>query len=260
MNFFTIITGRFQTPSNVDKNRRLYLNMSTHEKRKLYKCAKFVTQQELIPWPQLFLKNKLKHFEFEDKRKINETLNSKICLFEGDITSLEIDAIVSTTNNQFFGDCGLDKFIQSRAGDLLLEECKTLNGCATGSAKITAGYHLPAKYVIHTVGPKEEKFDLLKNCYKSCLDLARKNNCRTIAFPLISAGIKQYPIEKSARIVLDEIRKYLEVHHDSFDMIIFCMFTVESKVFYIRYLCRYFPVAESDQDVKEDQNVRLYIE
>lgn len=114
--------------------------------------------------------------------KSNNNINSIISVFTGDITTLEIDCIVNAANSTLLGGGGVDGAIHRAAGPLLLKECRTLDGCETGEAKITAGYNLPAKYVIHTVGPKGEKSDLLKDAYENSLKLAIENNCRTIVF------------------------------------------------------------------------------
>ncbi|NLY43542.1 MAG: O-acetyl-ADP-ribose deacetylase [Clostridiaceae bacterium] len=133
----------------------------------------------------------------------------------GDITKCNTDAIVNAANNSLLGGGGVDGAIHKAAGIELLYECKKLNGCETGQAKITKGYKLPAKWVIHTVGPiwKDGNHDedkLLAECYRNSLALAVKNNIRTIAFPSISTGAYRFPVERAARIAVNEIKRFLE--------------------------------------------------
>lgn len=130
----------------------------------------------------------------------------KIQLIQGDITRLDVDAIVNAANPSLLGGGGVDGAIHRAAGQKLLEECKTIGGCPTGEARITGGYNLKAKYVIHTVGPvyrgvAEDRL-LLTRCYENCLDLAVKNHILTIAFPAISCGVYGYPIEEAFEIAL----------------------------------------------------------
>ncbi|KAK6336671.1 hypothetical protein TWF718_009464 [Orbilia javanica] len=146
------------------------------------------------------------------------TFNDQVILVQADMTRLAIDAIVNAANKSLLGGGGIDGAIHSAAGQGLRNECYGLNGCETGDAKITKGYLLPAKHVIHTVGPiywehKDEGRDpasLLKSCYVKSLDIARRNGCKTVAFPCISTGIYGYPGDKAAIIATRTVRAYLE--------------------------------------------------
>ncbi len=137
----------------------------------------------------------------------------KITLFQGDITTLKVDAIVNAANSSLLGGGGVDGAIHRAAGPELLSECRTLNGCPTGEARLTRGYNLPARFVIHTVGPvysgRPSDQHLLQGCYLESLQLAVKTHLATIAFPAISCGVYGYPLEEAAKIAIDTTIRYI---------------------------------------------------
>jgi O-acetyl-ADP-ribose deacetylase (regulator of RNase III) len=142
-------------------------------------------------------------------------LEERISIITGDITKQETDAIVNAANTSLMGGGGVDGAIHRAAGKQLLEECRTLNGCETGGAKITKGYNLRTKFVIHTAGPvwnggKHNEREKLANCYRNSLALAEEYKVKSIAFPSISTGIYRFPVEEACRIALKEIKKFLK--------------------------------------------------
>ena len=155
----------------------------------------------------------------------------KIDIVCGDITNLEIDVIVNAANTTLLGGGGVDGAIHRAAGPELLAECRTLGGCQPGEAKITRGYHLPARFVIHTVGPiwhggKHEEAKTLANCYRNSLQLAVENGIKTVAFPAISCGAYGYPIQAAAQIAMNTTREFLAAN-DKIDKVIFVLWGEE---------------------------------
>jgi len=154
------------------------------------------------------------------------------------ITKLKVDTIVNAANNTLLGGGGVDGAIHRAAGPLLLQECRTLNGCETGQAKITKGYNLHAKFVIHTVGPvwkgglHNEK-ELLKNCYNNCLNIAKENNCKTIAFPNISTGVYRFPKQLAAEIAVQTVKSFID-RDFFFKEIVFVCFDDENFELYLQ--------------------------
>src|SRR4051812_4797100 len=142
-------------------------------------------------------------------------MRSKIRVVQGDITQQHVDAVVNAANRSLLGGGGVDGAIHRAAGPELLAECRTLGGCETGAAKITRGYKLPAKHVIHTVGPVWNggifgEDELLERCYLSCFDLMEQHGLRSVSFPAISCGVYGYPLDRAAGIAVGAIRSALE--------------------------------------------------
>ncbi len=165
---------------------------------------------------------------------------TQIKLVSSDITKMQVDAIVNAANRTLLGGGGVDGAIHRAAGSGLQDECRKLHGCPTGSAKITKGYQLPAKYVIHTVGPvwhggNNNEHELLKGCYKTALKLAAGHNCKSIAFPNISTGIYSFPKEKAAEIAVGTVRNFLS-ENGLPEEVYFVCFDKENYAIYERLL------------------------
>jgi O-acetyl-ADP-ribose deacetylase (regulator of RNase III) len=173
-------------------------------------------------------------------------LNEKVSLFQGDITALEVDAVVNAANESLLGGGGIDGAIHSAAGPLMLEECKGLHGCPTGETRMTKGYKLPAAHVLHTVGPIGRGDGYLVSCYATCLELVLEHQLRTVAFCCVGTGIFGFPLVRAAHIALYTVRTFLEKHTDCVDRIVFCVFRSEELDVYQKLLPSYFPVQDGD--------------
>nr|XP_023405670.1 O-acetyl-ADP-ribose deacetylase MACROD2 [Loxodonta africana] len=240
------------------------LKMTLEERRKEY-ARDYVPLNTIPPWKEEMKgKSQSDEEDTQEASQVKKSLSEKVSLYRGDITLLEIDAIVNAANGSLLGGGGVDGCIHRAAGPCLLAECRNLNGCDTGHAKITCGYDLPAKYVIHTVGPiarghinGSHKEDLA-NCYKSSLRLVKENNIRSVAFPCISTGIYGFPNEPAAVIALGTIKEWLAKNHREVDRIIFCVFLEVDFKIYKKKMNEFFPVddnnEEKDVDMKEDSD------
>ena len=167
---------------------------------------------------------------------IPQKIKNQIQVVQGDITKLDCDCIVNAANRSLLGGGGVDGAIHRAAGPELLAECRTLHGCRTGEAKITKGYRLKAKYIIHTVGPiysgTAEDAAQLADCYRNSLNLAKEHDVHSIAFPAISTGVYGYPLEDATEIAVKTVAQWLEAHTDYAMQVIFCCFDARTAQVY----------------------------
>jgi O-acetyl-ADP-ribose deacetylase (regulator of RNase III) len=180
----------------------------------------------------------------DDKEPVaSQSFNDRVGIIRGDITKLAVDAIVNAANNSLLGGGGVDGAIHRAAGKKLLKECYELNGCDTGSAKITGGYDLPSKRVIHAVGPiydsrdHEESEEKLRSCYTTALKLAVENDCKTIAFSALSTGVYGYPSNAAAPVAIKAVKDFLEgPDGDKLEKVVFTTFVQKDVDAYDRWL------------------------
>ncbi|XP_073930412.1 ADP-ribose glycohydrolase MACROD2 isoform X4 [Castor canadensis] len=251
-------------PSNKKKKvwreeKERLLKMTLEERRKEY-IRDYVPLNTILSWKEEMKgKNQNDEEGAQDMSQVKKSLSEKVSLYRGDITLLEVDAIVNAANASLLGGGGVDGCIHRAAGPCLLAECRNLNGCETGHAKITCGYDLPAKYVIHTVGPiarghinGSHKEDLA-DCYKSSLKLLKENNIRSVAFPCISTGIYGFPNEPAAVIALSTIKEWLAKNHPEVDRIIFCVFLEVDFKIYKKKMSEFFPIDDNTEEEEEEE-------
>lgn len=203
--------------------------------------SRLISVKDIPSIASLYRSQDLRPASGEDLPTPNQQYNEKICTIQGDITKLQVDAIVNAANKGLRGGGGVDGAIQRAAGPALLKECATLGGCETGSAKITDAYKLPCKKVIHAVGPIfqdiKESEPLLRGCYRKSLSLAVEYDCKTIAFPAISTGVYGYPSDDAARAAVREVYAFLKKPEgQQLDKVIFCNFLDKDVDAYAKYL------------------------
>lgn len=203
------------------------LRLDREDRRKEYRRQDYVSLDKIPTWRE---ENSTNDTEEDTQVTVGGGLSDKVSLYKGDITLLEVDAIVNAANSSLLGGGGVDGCIHKAAGSCLFDECHSLNGCETGKAKITCGYDLPARYVIHTVGPvarghvgPSETSDLT-SCYQNSLRLLKEHSLSTVAFPCISTGIYGFPNEPAADIALNTVKSWIEQNPDKITRVIFCVF------------------------------------
>lgn len=227
------------------------LKESIEERKARCNFRKCTLLKSIDTWPEYYSR---KEREIKDDRKGTKgslkspcvQLNNKVSIWKGDITSLVIDAIVNAANESLMGGGGVDGAIHSASGKFLKQECMTLRPCLTGQAVITGGYDLPAKYVIHTVGPRGEDPDKLRSCYENSLKYLLENKLKSIAFPCVSTGIYGYPNDKAAEVVLKTVRDWLEKNNEKVERVIFCLFLEKDIRIYEEKMQLYFPIPSNE--------------
>ncbi|XP_076599763.1 ADP-ribose glycohydrolase MACROD2 isoform X5 [Chaetodon auriga] len=235
-----------------EKDRLLRLDWE--ERRKEYRRQDFISLDKIPTWREENRSN-----EKEEGKELTGGggLSDKVSLYKGDITVLEVDAIVNAANSSLLGGGGVDGCIHKAAGSCLYDECHSLNGCETGKAKITCGYDLPARYVIHTVGPVARghvgptETNDLTSCYQNSLRLMKEHGLSTVAFPCISTGIYGFPNEPAADIALNTVKSWIEENTNMIKRIIFCVFLETDFAIYKKKMTVIFQ--DNDMEVTEEQ-------
>ncbi|XP_010728235.2 ADP-ribose glycohydrolase MACROD2 isoform X5 [Larimichthys crocea] len=235
-----------------EKDRLLRLDLEV--RRTEYRRQDFISLDKIPTWRE---ENRSNDEEEGKEQTGGGGLTDKVSLYKGDITVLEVDAIVNAANSSLLGGGGVDGCIHKAAGSCLYEECHSLNGCETGKAKITCGYDLPARYVIHTVGPVARghvgptETNDLTSCYQNSLRLMKEHGLSTVAFPCISTGIYGFPNEPAADIALNTVKSWIEENPDKITRVIFCVFLETDFTIYKKKMSIIFQ--DNDMEVTEEQ-------
>jgi len=235
---------------------QLKKKLTVDERRQRYHCRRYIKAEDIETWDKSSQKRPKDEpaVQTDIKYAYNAEINKKLAFYHGDITSIETDgAIVNAANESCLGGGGVDGSIHSAAGDKLYQECRTLNGCDTGDAKITRGYDLPAKFIIHSVGPTSKNAKLLTSCYQRCMEVAVEHKVRTVIFCGISTGIFGYPLYEASIIALKIIRAFLEDPNNlaKFDKIIFCTFLEKERICYGKLAPIFFPFVDNNVNAEE---------
>ena len=241
----------FRSSTSEIETREYFEKMSLKDKRKYYRCgSKYKQLKDIATWPLFKTANGCTSSRtLKTPKPADPSINCKVSLWRGDITSLEIDAIVNAANTSLMGGGGVDGAIHDAAGGSLRRECMELNGCRTGEAKLSGGHKLPAKFILHTVGPIGERREQLRSCYDQCLDLVEKNKIKSIAFCCISTGIYGYPNTAAAVQALGVVRSWLESNEyakNEMERVIFCVFLKVDYDLYSELMCLFFPTDSPD--------------
>ncbi|XP_071337282.1 ADP-ribose glycohydrolase MACROD2 isoform X2 [Trachinotus anak] len=230
------------------------LRLEREERRKEYRRQDFISLEKIPTWRE---ENRANDKEDGTELTGGGGLSDKVSLYKGDITVLEVDAIVNAANSSLLGGGGVDGCIHKAAGSCLYDECHSLNGCDTGKAKITCGYDLPARYVIHTVGPVARghvgptETNDLTSCYQNSLMLMKEHGLSTVAFPCISTGIYGFPNEPAAEIALNTVKSWIEENPNTITRVIFCVFLETDFAIYKKKMSDIFQ--DNDTEVTGEQ-------
>ncbi|KAJ5071531.1 adp-ribose glycohydrolase macrod2 [Anaeramoeba ignava] len=229
---------------------KTYFQQPLKDRREKYpRYSRYVPIEKVKKWEKFYpeIKDTVDpRFLLQQKFPVNQTLNNKVAIWRGDITTLEIDAIVNAANSSLLGGGGVDGAIHSAAGSGLRKENATLGGCRTGEAKLSTGHKMPCGFVLSTVGPIGEDPDALESCYKESLDLLKEVELKSIGFCCISTGIFGYPNRNAAEVALQTTREWMEKNHEKIDLIIFVIFLPVDWTIYTHLMPQYFPVEDLD--------------